>query len=482
MIVASATSTSRRRGRPRRAALRLASARWPGPSRSSRPAPTRHLAGELVREAAAARAVPVLGITGTGGSGKSSLTDELVRRLPSRPAGQAAHRRPRRRPDPPPRRRRAARRPDPDEQPRPATRLLPLARHPRADARCPTGARRRHRGAARPPGFDLVIVETPGIGQGDAAIVPLVDVSLYVMTPEFGAASQLEKIDMLDFADVVAINKFERRGAEDARRDVRASSSATVRRSARPGRTCRSSAPAPRAFDDDGVTALYQHLRDLLAEHGLPESDGVLPAVDRQASTRLTSVLPPGRVRYLAEIAETVRGYHADTERQVGAGRGAASSSRTRARCSSTRASRRGRDSRRAGRRPTQALDRRRARAARRLAAAVRAAYSGDELVYVVRGTELHTPLTRTTLSGTRVPRVALPPRRRRRELLRFLRAENLPGYVPVHRRACSRSSARARTRPACSPARATPAAPTAASTCCPRASRPPGCRRRSTR
>ena len=74
--------------------------------------------------------------------------------------------------------------------------------------------------ACKAAGYDLVIVETPGIGQGDAAIVPLVDVSLYVMTPEFGAASQLEKIDMLDFADAVAINKFERRGAEDARRDV----------------------------------------------------------------------------------------------------------------------------------------------------------------------------------------------------------------------------------------------------------------------
>src|SRR5690606_17114033 len=75
--------------------------------------------------------------------------------------------------------------------------------------------------ACKAAGHDLVIVETPGIGQGDAGIVPYADVSLYVMTPEFGAASQLEKIDMLDFADVVAINKFERRGAEDALRDVR---------------------------------------------------------------------------------------------------------------------------------------------------------------------------------------------------------------------------------------------------------------------
>ena len=75
--------------------------------------------------------------------------------------------------------------------------------------------------ACKVAGFDLVIVETSGIGQGDAAIVPLVDASLYVMTPEFGAASQLEKIDMLDFADFVAINKFDRKGAQDALRDVR---------------------------------------------------------------------------------------------------------------------------------------------------------------------------------------------------------------------------------------------------------------------
>src|SRR6202008_5063761 len=75
--------------------------------------------------------------------------------------------------------------------------------------------------ACKAAGFDLVIVETPGIGQGDTAIVGLADIALYVMTPEFGAASQLEKIDMLDFADAVAINKFERRGAQDALRDVR---------------------------------------------------------------------------------------------------------------------------------------------------------------------------------------------------------------------------------------------------------------------
>ena len=109
-------------------------------------------------------------------------------------------------------------------------------------------------------GFDLVVVETPGIGQGDAAVVPYVDTSLYVMTPEFGAASQLEKIDMLDFADVVAINKFERRGAEDAMRDV---GRQLVRNREAFGKRPEDMpvfGTSAATFNDDGVTALYQHL------------------------------------------------------------------------------------------------------------------------------------------------------------------------------------------------------------------------------
>ena len=163
--------------------------------------------------------MPVLGITGTGGSGKSSLTDELVRRFrldqqdklriavlavdPTRRRGGGALLGDRIRMNA------LGRRP----------RVLPLAGHPAVPPSSPRH-RRTSSTACRAAGYDLVIVETPGIGQGDAAVLHQVDVSLYVMTPEFGAASQLEKIDMLDFADVVAINKFERRGAEDALRDV----------------------------------------------------------------------------------------------------------------------------------------------------------------------------------------------------------------------------------------------------------------------
>ena len=137
-------------------------------------------------------------------------------------------------------------------------------------------------------GFDLVIVETPGIGQGDAAIVPFVDASLYVMTPEFGAASQLEKIDMLDFADTVAINKFERRGAKDALRDV---GRQLVRNREAFGKKPEDMpvfGTSAATFNDDGVTALYQHLRGALVEHGLAVERGPA-ATGRRYATRAAS-------------------------------------------------------------------------------------------------------------------------------------------------------------------------------------------------
>ena len=141
------------------------------------------------------------------------------------------------------------------------------------------------------------MVETPGIGQGDAAIVPFVDLSMYVMTPEFGAASQLEKIDMLDFAEVIVINKFERRGADDALRDVR-------RQYARNRELFHADLDAlpefgtvASRFNDDGVTGLYQYLRDVLREHGLPSHDGVLATVTTKTSTGIGVIVPPARQR-----------------------------------------------------------------------------------------------------------------------------------------------------------------------------------------
>src|SRR5918999_1469018 len=266
------------------------------------------------------RNVPVLGITGTGGSGKSSLTDELVRRFrldqedKLRIAVLAV--------DPTRRRGGGALLGD-------RIRMNALSRDRvffRSMATRGTESSLPDRlgdaiAVLKAAGFDLVIVETPGIGQGDAGIVGFVDHSLYVMTPEFGAASQLEKIDMLDFADVVAINKFERRGAADARRDV---GRQLVRNRDAFGARWEDMpvfGTSAATFNDDGVTALYHHVRDLLAKDGLAVGEGRLRRPERKTSSDYAAIIPPQRVRYLSEIAETVRGYHADTAKHVNAAR-----------------------------------------------------------------------------------------------------------------------------------------------------------------
>jgi methylmalonyl-CoA mutase len=391
-----------------------------------------------LREAAAGRRVPVLGITGTGGSGKSSLTDELVRRFrldqedklriavlavdPTRRRGGGALLGDRIRMNSLAVGRTYFR----SIATRGATTELP-EHLPDAIAAC------------RAAGYDLVIVETPGIGQGDAAIVPLVDVSLYVMTPEFGAASQLEKIDMLDFADVVAINKFERRGAQDARRDV---ARQLVRNRSAFGTSWEDMpvfGTSAARFDDDGVTALYQHLRDLLALHGLPAGSGRLPAVSVRTSSGLHTPVPPERVRYLAEIAETVRGYHRRTDELAVAAR--RRQHLTTALTALTGDQGTSGDQGRSGDHETGRLARLVAEADTQLDTPTREQlerwpstvekYSGDDLVYTVRGRQIHTPLVRESLSGTKLRRVALPRATDHGELVRFLRSENLPGAFP---------------------------------------------------
>ena len=375
-----------------------------------------------VRAAAAGRAVPVLGITGTGGSGKSSLTDELLRRL---------------RLDQEDKLRVAVIAIDPSRRKGGGALLGDRIRMNSLDDGAQTFFRSvatRTAGGQVPEhladiiagckaaGFDLVIVETPGIGQGDAAIVPFCDVSLYVMTPEYGAASQLEKIDMLDHADAVAVNKYERRGAEDARRDV---ARQLVRNREAFGATWESMpvfGTSAARFNDDGVTALYQHLRGLLVARGLPAGAGVLPVVNVQASTDLTGVLPAARERYLAEITATVRGYHQTTTEQAALARRRQALQTARELVADPA--------------ELEALI-----AATPLAADVEALleawpaqvaeHSGDELVYTVRGRQIRTQLRRTTLSGTSVPRVALPRTKDAGELVDFLRRENLPGEFP---------------------------------------------------
>jgi len=374
--------------------------------------------------AAKARTVPVLGITGTGGSGKSSLTDELVRRL---------------RTDQHDKLRVAVLAVDPTRRRSGGALLGDRIRMNALDgehvyfrslATRSAGELPEHIdeiiAACRAAGYDLIILETPGIGQGDAAVVDLADVSMYVMTPEFGAATQLEKIDMLDLADVVAINKFERRGAADALRDV----SRQLLRNREAFGAKPEDMPvfgtSAATFNDNGVTALYQHLAGLLKDQGLPLGEGVLPPAAGRTSTDAAPVIPPGRVNYLGDIAATVRGYHEQTAREVEA-------ARRLQRLTEVAAELDGDPQRSVAGLAEQARDdlsRGSERLLREWPATVEA-YSGDEQVVRVRDKELHTKLTRETLSGSRVPRVALPRFTDHGELLRFLREENLPGRFP---------------------------------------------------
>ena len=381
-----------------------------------------------LRLAATRATTPVLGITGTGGAGKSSLTDELIRRLrldlddtlriavisidPSRRKSGGALLGDRIR----------------------MNALTPWSKgalvYMRSLATRDTGSEISAAlpdviGACKVAGFDLVIVETSGIGQGDAAIVPLVDVPLYVMTPEFGAASQLEKIDMLDFAEFVAINKFDRRGAADALHDV----AKQVQRN----RQAFGKAPAAMPvfgtiasrFNDDGVSALYQALKPRLAQLGLPAAEGNLPRVQTRHSTQLTPIVPGARVRYLAEISETVRGYKQRARKQSALAR-EIQQLREAQRMISTAVAALDEQAK-----TREALLDSAARKLLQQWPELKKAYAGDEYVTHSRDKEIRIALTHTTLSGSKIRKVSLPQYECHGELLQWLMLENVPGAFP---------------------------------------------------
>lgn len=388
---------------------------------------------QSLRDAAAGLRVPVLGITGTGGAGKSSLTDELIRRL---------------RLDEDDRLRVAVISIDPSRRKSGGALLgdrirmnaiSPWAAGPRVYMR---SLATRDFGseiskalpdviaAAKVAGFDLVIVETSGIGQGDAAIVPHVDVPMYVMTPEFGAASQLEKIDMLDFAEFVAINKFDRKGAADAWRDVAKQVQRNREAWGRKPEEMPVFGTMASRFNDDGVTALYQALKPRLAELGLGLTGGRLPMASTRFSTHQTPIVPPARVRYLAEIADAVRGYKRRARAQARLAREVQQLQASAAMLTEADAS----SNVTALQTLAQARQARLDADARELLSRwpqVQQAYAGDEFVVKIRDREQRTALVSTSLSGTRVRKVVLPQYEDHGELLKWLMLENLPGYFP---------------------------------------------------
>ncbi|HLI16405.1 MAG TPA: fused isobutyryl-CoA mutase/GTPase IcmF [Acidimicrobiales bacterium] len=381
-----------------------------------------------IAAAARRRHVPVLGVTGTGGSGKSSLTDELLRRFrldlgdklriallaidPTRRRGGGALL---------------------GDRIRMNAIDTPLVFFRSMATRTSVAEVPEHVPAVvdafRAAGYDLVIVETPGIGQRDAAIVDVADVSLYVMTPEYGAASQLEKIEMLALADVVAINKFDRQGARDALRDVRRHWAREHLGTSSANEEAPVFGTVASHFNDDGVTALYQHLRDRLVPGALAAAGGgALAPVATAASSRAASLVPAERSRYLAEIAATVRAYHETTAEQARALRRRQQLAEVAALAEAEHV---GLGEIAALRDAAEAAVHAETDALLESFREAAAAYAGEELELDGAGGVRTVRLARYSLAGTRVPRVALPTSADDGELYRWLRAENLPGRFP---------------------------------------------------
>jgi len=373
----------------------------------------------------AQKKIPVIGITGTGGSGKSSLTDELILRL----------------------------RIDSDDELRIAVLAVDPTRRKTGGALLGDRIRMnaiegqtvffrsiatraaggeipvelsRMVTACRAADFDLVIVETPGIGQGDAGIVEEADVSLYVMTPEFGAASQLEKIEMLDYADLVAINKSDRKGSKDALRDVRKQMQRNRAAFSQPVENMPVFTTMASRFNDAGVTDLYRVLRSSLVEGGFVKGLDHLRPPESERSLDVS--IPSDRERYLSEIASSVRRYHNRV-------------------CELEELARRAQHLR-----TSIALLEERNDTTHALVTLLneteealgpdmlqimatfddlRGRYEKDTMSFDVRGERHDVELSFTSLSGTRIPKISLPRYHDAGDRLRWQMLENLPGLFP---------------------------------------------------
>ncbi|MFC4354102.1 fused isobutyryl-CoA mutase/GTPase IcmF [Chryseomicrobium palamuruense] len=373
------------------------------------------------------KGTPVLGITGTGGAGKSSLTDELIRRFLTEL----------------PEKRVAILSIDPTKQKTGGALLGDRIRmnaifNKRVFMRslATRGSRTELSGAikdvldvVKTAGYDLIIVETSGIGQGDAEITTISDLSMYVMTSEFGAPSQLEKIDMIDFADLIVINKFERKGSEDALRQVQKQ----YQRSRELWHDNLDTMPVygtiASQFNDKGTNALFAALVAKINEKvGL---DWTTSYEEFAKTQKQNVIIPNDRRYYLRELTDTVRGYHTKSEKQVDV-------ARRLFQLEGALAAVREADSEEL---LVQALETLIDKAKNELTAeskqilenweALKEAYSGDEFVTKVRDKEIRTILRIESLSGLKIPKVALPKFKDYGEILRWAYKENVPGSFP---------------------------------------------------
>lgn len=368
--------------------------------------------------------VPVVGITGTGGAGKSSLTDELVRRYLSEFSDKTI----------------AIISIDPTKQKTGGALLGDRIRmnsihNPRvymrslATRKSKTELSLAIRDAVqvvKAAGFDLIIVETSGIGQGDSEITEIADVSMYVMTSEFGAPTQLEKIDMIDFADLIVINKFERKGSEDALRDVKKQYQRSHELFEQDPNEMPVYGTIASQFNDLGTNQLFGALVEKLNEKcGLSweTSLGGDGKVEKQ-----NIIIPNERTMYLQELAQTVRNYHKETEQQANLARKVYQIEGVLEEV----------DNEESVRASLQSLkgeyEEKLTKETRDILMTwddTKERYQQDEFVVKIRDKEIRTPLKTKSLSGLDIPKISLPKYTDYGEIISWVRKENVPGSFP---------------------------------------------------
>ena len=383
---------------------------------------------EAVRSRAKEDACPVVGLTGTGGAGKSSLTDEIMLRIqrdnPGKKIALLAT-------DPTRKRTGGALLGDrirmnslSDEN------LFMRSFASRESGREIADCVGRAIEACQAVGFDMVFVETSGIGQGDDAITEVADVSMYVTTREYGAPSQLEKLEMLDAADIIVLNKFDRRGSEEALSEIRKQ----FKRNREMWDADDSTLPViptiASQFADAGVDMLWERLAGILHERHGADFSATPARVGKDGLPHKSNPIPSERQGYLAEVSAAVRSYHERTDEVVGRVRlvQQLEASAEQMRSTGKDAAADDLDEESASVRAMvpeevwNALDEFDARAA---------AYQSGEASYTVRGKEIPVDTTKTTLSGLELPRVALPDTEDWGERLDWVRKENAPGSFP---------------------------------------------------